>query len=142
MATDVSRVRQAAKLAVVLLVVGPLLVQLGFVGVELAPSVAFVPSVDADLLVRLVGLGFVLLVLVVLVRQKRRSRGQQASDGTPEQPEGQRGQRDQRVEGSGEVYAPYAYNNQPAARRESERIRDRAEEIAEAERDAYERRRK
>ncbi|PSQ47516.1 hypothetical protein BRD15_07020 [Halobacteriales archaeon SW_6_65_15] len=142
MATDVSRVRQAAKLAVVLLVVGPLLVQLGFVGVELAPSVAFVPSVDADLLVRLVGLGFVLLVLVVLVRQKRRSRGQQASDGTPEQPEGQRGQRDQRVEGSGEVYAPYAYNNQQAARRESERIRDRAEEIAEAERDAYERRRK
>jgi hypothetical protein len=142
MATDVSRVRQAAKLAVVLLLVGPLLVQLGFVGVELAPSVALVSSVDADLLVRLVGLGFVLLVLVVLVRQKRRSRGQQASDGTPEQPEGQRGQRDQRVEGSGEVYAPYAYNNQQAARRESERIRDRAEEIAEAERDAYERRRK
>jgi hypothetical protein len=135
MATDIrSRLRQAAKLAIVLLVVGPLLVQWGFVGMDLAPSVAFVPSVDADLLVRLGGLGLVLLVLAVLVRQKRRTRGQQASESAPEEDE------DRTIEGSGEVYAPYAYNNQQAARRESERIRDRAEEIAEAERDVYERR--
>ena len=135
MATDIrSRLRQAAKLAIVLLVVGPLLVQWGFVGMDLAPSVAFVPSVDADLLFRLGGLGLVLLVLAVLVRQKRRTRGQQASESAPEEDE------DRTIEGSGEVYAPYAYNNQQAARRESERIRDRAEEIAEAERDVYERR--
>jgi hypothetical protein len=38
------------------------------------------------------------------------------------------------------VYAPYAYNNQQEARREGERIRNRAEEVADAERDARERR--
>jgi hypothetical protein len=38
------------------------------------------------------------------------------------------------------VYAPYAYNEQQAARREGERIRKRAEEIAETEREARKRR--
>lgn len=134
MATNTSRVRQVIELVVVLLVVGPVLVQWGFIGMDLAPSVGVVPNADADLLVRLGGLALVVLVLGALVRQKRRSRGQQASEDAPEEDS------DRCVEGSGEVYAPYAYNNQQAARRESERIRDRAEEIAEAERDAYERR--
>jgi membrane protein implicated in regulation of membrane protease activity len=135
MATDWrSRLRQAAKLAVVLLIVGPVLVQWGLLGIDLAPAAEFLPETDAALLVRLAGLALVLLVLAALVRQKRRSRGKQSSQRAPEQAA------DRQVEGSGEVYAPYAYNEQQAARREGERIRKRAEEIAETEREARKRR--
>jgi membrane protein implicated in regulation of membrane protease activity len=122
------RLRQIAKLLVALIVVGPLLVQLGFLGAE----VAWTP--DSETLVQLARLAIVGGVLALLVRQKRGSRGQQASKRAPEQAE------DRTVEGSGEVYAPYAYNNQQEARREGERIRNRAEEVADAERDAGERR--
>ena len=128
MATDAaSRLRQAAKLIVALLVVGPALVQFGFVGSEL------VPSVEPALLVRLAGFAVVLAVGYLLVRQKRRTRGRRPTEGAPERPE------DRQVEGSGEVYAPYAYNNQQEARRETDRIRERAERVSESERDAYDR---
>lgn len=127
MATDTtSRLRQAAKLAVALLVVSPLLVQWGFVSADLVPRVA------PELLIRAAGLGLVVVVVGLLVRQKRRARGQSPSRGFPERTEDWDG------EGSGEAYAPYAYNNQQRARREGERIRERAEEIADAERETRE----
>lgn len=124
MATDSSsRWRWAFRLLVLALVVVP-------IAAQWAGSRSAVADVlDAATLVRIVGLGVVALVVLAFVGQKRRSRGQEASDRAPERTD------DRRVEGSGEVYAPYAYNNQQAARRESERIRNRAEEIAETERD-------
>lgn len=133
MATDtVSRVRQAAKLAVVLLVLAPLLVRLGFVSADLVPRVA------PELLVQAAGLGLAVVAVALLVRQKRRSRGQSPSEGFRERAAKRPRERpdDREVEGSGEVYAPYAYNEQQRARREGERIRQRAEEIAEADREA------
>ncbi|WP_137285194.1 hypothetical protein [Halorussus salinisoli] len=123
-----SRLRQAVKLAVVLLVVAPVLVQWGFVGADFASAADLVPSVDAALLVRLGGLAVLSVVVALLVGQKRRSRGQRSSADAPEEAE------DRRVEGSGETYAPYAYNNQQKARREGERIRERAEDIVDADR--------
>lgn len=150
MATDgSSRVRQAAKLAIVLLVVTPVLVQWGFVGADLVPAADLAPQIDADLLVRLGGLGLMFLVLVALVRQKRRTRGQQASERAPEEAADrqveqtgveQTGGERSRVEGSGEPHAPFAYNNQQQARREGERIRNRAEEIIESDRESRKRR--
>ncbi|MFC7079807.1 hypothetical protein [Halorussus caseinilyticus] len=127
MASDTaSRLRQAAKLAVVLLVLSPLVVRWGLVGTDLFPRVG------TDLLVRAAGLGVLLAVVALLIRQKRRSRGRSPSDGFAERPE------DRQVEGSGEVYAPYAYNEQRAAHREGERIRERAEEVARTDREARE----
>jgi hypothetical protein len=124
----ISRVRQAAKLAVAVLVLSPLLVRWGFVSADL------LPRVGPELLVRAAGLAVVAVVLGLLVRQKRRSRGRSPSEGFAERPE------DRQVEGSGEVYAPYAYNEQQAARREGRRIRERAEEVAETDREARKKR--
>lgn len=90
-------------------------------------------ALDGAALVRLAGLGAALAVLALLVRQKFRSRGREV-EGAPET------RADRETEGTGEVYAPYAYNSQRRAQREGERIRERAEEIAEAERDARDRR--
>lgn len=140
-----SRRRWAFRLLFLVLVVVPLVTQWVAAGANVVGSLdlgAFGTLFDRATVVRAVGCGVVVVVALLLVRQKRRSRGQQveegASEGTPEQRT--KGSAGREVEGSGEVYAPYAYNNQQAARRESERIRNRAEEIAEAERDAYERR--
>src|SRR6056297_467502 len=134
MATDAtSRFRQVAKLGVVLLFLGPLLVRWGFVGADLFPT-GFPPSVSSDLLVRLVGLALVVGVLGLLVRQKHSSRGQHSTDAAEEAADRKREQ-NRRVEGSGEADPSYAYNNQQQARREGERIRDRGEEIAAVERD-------
>jgi hypothetical protein len=140
MATDAtSRFRQVAKLGVVLLFLGPLLVRWGFVGADLLPAglvpTGFPPSVSSDLLVRLVGLALVVGVLGLLVRQKRSSRGQHSTDAAEEAADRKREQT-RRIEGSGEADPSYAYNNQQQARREGERIRDRGEEIAAVERDA------
>lgn len=122
-----SRRRWAARLLFLLLVLVPLFVQFGgTLGDDL-------PALDAALIVRTLGFGVVLTIAVLLIRQKRRSRGRQVDDAA-ERPE------DRETDGTGEVYAPYAYNNQQEARREGERIRKRAEESSEAERDAYERR--
>lgn len=145
MVTDTtSRLRQAVKLAVVLLVVGPLLAQWGVIGTDL------VPTISTELLVRVAGLAIVAVILGLVVRQKRGSRGQRSSVDAPEEAEERQveerrveesGRADGRqVEGSGEVYAPYAYNNQQQARREGKRIQERAEEISSADRDASKRR--
>lgn len=124
MATDVtSRWRWAARLLFLLLVLAPLFVQFGgALGDDL-------PALDAALVVRTLGFGVVLATVVLLVLQKRRSRGRRVGD-APERRE------DRKTEGTGEVYAPYAYNNQQRARREGERIRERAEEISDADREA------
>lgn len=126
-----SRLWQVVKLAVVLLIVGPLLVRWGFVGANFVPRVGpgLLPTLDSALLVRLMGLGIVLLVALLLVQQKRRSRGQQGSEDAPEQAS------DRRVERTEEVY-----DNQQEARREAERIQERADRITEWEREARERR--
>jgi membrane protein implicated in regulation of membrane protease activity len=146
MATDsTSRLQVAFRLLFVFLVVAPLVVQsvavgrdvLGPFAVELLGPGAFeVPSLDPTTTVQTVGLAVVAVVALLLVRQERGSRGQQPSDGAPGKSE------DRDVKGSGEVYAPDAYRDQHAARRESKRIQNRAEEIAEAERDAHRNRRK
>ncbi len=140
MATDAtSRFRQAAKLGVVFLFLGPLLVRWGFVGADLLPvglvSGDRLPTASSDLLVRLVGLALVVGVLGLLVRQKRSSRGQHSTDAAEEAAD-RKIEQNRRVEGSGEADPSYAYNNQQQARREGERIRDRGEEIAAVERDA------
>jgi len=128
MATDgASRWGWAFRLLFLLLVVVP--VAAPFVDTLDGLAVAF----DAALLVRLTGLGAVIAVLGLLVLQKRWSRGREVAD-APER------RADRETEGTGEVYAPYAYNNQQQARREGERIRERAEEIVEADRDARDRR--
>lgn len=139
MASDgTSRWQLALRLLFVALFVVPLVAQLFAVGAGVAESLGVgVPdfaSLDSTTAGQAVGLAVAVVIVVLLVRQKRRSRGQRPSEDPPEQAG------DRTVEGSGEVYAPYAYNNQQAARRESRRIRNRAEEIAEAERDAYEKR--
>ena len=123
MATDAaSRWRWAARLLFLLLVLAPLFVQLGALGDDL-------PALDAAGVVRARGFGVVLATVVLLIWQKRRSRGRRVDD-TPERRE------DRKTAGTGEVYAPYAYNNQQRARREGERIRERAEEISDADREA------
>lgn len=128
MATDAtSRWGWALRLLFVVLVLVPVLVQFGGV-------FGFDPlAVDSALVVRALGLGVVLGVVALLFLQKRRSRGQRVRD-APEQAE------DRETEGTGEVYSPYAYNNQQKAKREGERIRRRAEEVSEADRDARKRR--
>ncbi|WP_435175100.1 hypothetical protein [Halorussus sp. AFM4] len=77
-----SRLRQIAKLGVVALVVGPLLVRWGFVGADLVPRVSSeLPAlaVPSELLARAVGLLVVAVVVGLLVRQKRSVRGQRSS---------------------------------------------------------------
>lgn len=113
---------QAARIAVVLLILAPLLVRWEFVSADL------VPTVDGTILVRALGLGIVLLAFALLVRQKHRSRGRRPTEGAPERPG------DRQVEGNGEVYAPSADNSRREARREGDRIRERAEEVRENDR--------
>lgn len=118
----------AFRLLFLALVIVPIVAQ--WVG----PRMEIVGLLDSATLVRVTGLSVVVLMLLLLVGQKRRSRGQRASESAPESSD------DRQVEGSGEVYAPYAYNNQQQARRESKRIQNRAEEISEAERKGRNRR--
>lgn len=127
MATDAtSRWRWAARLLFLLLVLAPLFAQFGdALGGLPVPDA----TLDAALVVRALGFAVVLAVFALLIRQKRRSRGRNVDD-APERRE------DRKTEGTGEVYAPYAYNNQQQARREGDRIRERAEEIADADREA------
>jgi hypothetical protein len=128
MATDrTSGWRRALHLLVLLLVLLPGIVPLArlFDGL----TVAF----DAGTLVRLAGPLAVIAVLALLVAQKRRSRGREVAD-----PPDRRADRE--IEGTGEAYAPYAYNEQQRARREGERIQERAAEIAEADRERRDRR--
>ncbi|WP_135806988.1 hypothetical protein [Halorussus marinus] len=127
MATDdTSRLGWAFRLLFLVLVVVP-------VAVPFADAVEALPvALDTALLARLTGAGAVLAVLAVLVTQKRRARGREVTD-SPEH------RRDREPEGTGEVYAPYAYNNQQRARREGERIRERAAEVAEADREGRDR---
>ena len=140
MATDAtSRFRQTAKLGVVLLFLGPLLVRWGFVGADLLPTGPvpsdLLPPVSSGLLVRLAGLALVAGVLGLLVRQKRSSRGQHSTDAAEEAAD-RKIEQTRRVEGSGEADPSPAYNDHQQARRESGRIRDRGEEFAAADRDA------
>jgi len=124
MATDrASPWRRALHLLVLLVVLLPGIVPLARLFDELPVAL------DAGTLVRLTGLVAVLAVLGALVLQKRRARGREGAD-APEQ------RTDREIEGTGEVYAPYAYNEQQQARREGERIRERAADIAEADREA------
>lgn len=124
MATDAtSRWRWTVRLVFLLLVLAPLFLQFGG---ALSDGL---PALDAAPVVRALGFGVVLAVVVLLIRQKRRSRGRRVDD-APERRE------DRKTEDTGEVYAPYAYNNQQRARREGERIRERGEEIADADREA------
>ena len=132
MAADtISRWRWVVRLLVLLVVLAPLVVQFGGAtsDVLLAFDATLDAAIDAALVVRALGFAVVLVILVLLIRRKRRSRGRNADD-APEQPA------KRETEGTGEVYAPYAYNNQQRARREGERIRERAEEIAAADREA------
>ena len=123
MATDgPSRWRLAGRVLLLALLLVPVAVQ--WLGV----GDGIVPAFDAGSVVRLLGLGAILLVLGLLVVQKRRTRGQQPSADAPEEDE------DRQVEGTGEVYAPYAYNSQLEAKRESERIERRADRIADSDR--------
>ncbi|WP_158056209.1 hypothetical protein [Halorussus halophilus] len=80
----------------------------------------FLPELDGGQLVRFVGLGVTVFVLLWLIWQKRRTRGIDNNEG--------------RVEGSGESYENYAYNEQQAARREGERIHNEAERLSELDR--------